>query len=270
MNTIIKLLSIILIFGTLASCGDDTDEITLDPFAELTLIETVAVTDTDMTVKIFTGGKSALYVGYNAYQVGLFDADDNQITDADIMVMPMMDMGEMKHSAPHEHQTFTNSENELHSFSTVFQMPSSDMGKWSLDFTVKNNNNDAQGTVSVIVPITMPVEERMKSFDTASGKLFVSLVDDIAPEVGVNDFEITIHQKMSMMDWPAVENYTIEIVPEMPSMGHGSPNNVNPTHSQNGHYMGKVNYTMTGYWKVNVNIYDGEELIIETSFDITF
>jgi hypothetical protein len=43
----------------------------------------------------------------------------------------------------------------------------------------------------------------------------------------------------------------------MPSMGHGSPNNVNPTSTGKGHYKGKVNFTMTGEWKINVAIKKG-------------
>ena len=82
----------------------------------------------------------------------------------------------------------------------------------------------------------------------------------------MNDFEIVLHKKVSMMDFPAIENYTIEIVPEMPSMGHGSPNNVNPIHLANGHYIGKVNFTMTGLWKIKLKLYKNGTLISDDQF----
>jgi hypothetical protein len=65
---------------------------------------------------------------------------------------------------------------------------------------------------------------------------------------------------------------SIAITPEMPSMGHGSPNNVDPVYTADGRYEGKVNFTMTGYWKVNMVIRDAEDVIIKDNafFDITF
>ena len=44
----------------------------------------------------------------------------------------------------------------------------------------------------------------------------------IQEEVGLNDIEITIHVKETMMAFPPVEDLIIEMVPTMPSMGHGS------------------------------------------------
>jgi hypothetical protein len=74
-----------------------------------------------------------------------------------------------------------------------------------------------------------------------------------------------------MMNFPADNTYTIEITPEMPSMGHGSPNNVNPVNTGNGHYKGKVNFTMTGEWKVNVLVKkDGNAVSKNAYFNITF
>ncbi len=46
----------------------------------------------------------------------------------------------------------------------------------------------------------------------------------------------------------------------MPSMGHGSPNNVNPVHRELGHYHGSVNFTMTGDWLVELDFVKGDSL----------
>jgi len=74
-----------------------------------------------------------------------------------------------------------------------------------------------------------------------------------------------------MMSWPADSTYTFVITPEMPSMGHGSPNNVNPVHVGNGHYKGKVNFTMTGEWKVNIAVQkNGNTISKNAFFTITF
>lgn len=75
-----------------------------------------------------------------------------------------------------------------------------------------------------------------------------------------------------MMSFPAIDGYTMTMTPEMPSMGHGSPNNVNPVSSGMGKYDGKVNFTMTGYWKVNFEFLteSGETVKTGQYFDVTF
>ena len=89
--------------------------------------------------------------------------------------------------------------------------------------------------------------------------------------VGLNKFEFTIHKMESMMSFPAVTDMTVEITPEMPSMGHGSPNNVNPVHTGNGHYSGTVNFTMTGDWRIHLKITQNGRVISEKAyFDILF
>ena len=92
------------------------------------------------------------------------------------------------------------------------------------------------------------------------------------PEVGKNDFEVTIHAKESGMLWPAVDGLTVEIEPEMPSMGHGSPDNVNPVNTSNGHYLGTVNFTMSGLWYVNMTIKDGNGDVMDDAnyFELSF
>jgi hypothetical protein len=53
-------------------------------------------------------------------------------------------------------------------------------------------------------------------------------------------------------------------------MGHGSPNNVNPVHDAYGHYKGKLNFTMTGLWRIQLKLYKGGKLLTDQIFfDIT-
>jgi hypothetical protein len=99
----------------------------------------------------------------------------------------------------------------------------------------------------------------------------MSLVEPAAWKVGNNPFEITAHTMASMMSFPCCTDLTIEITPEMPSMGHGSPNNINPVHTGNGHYLGNVNFTMTGAWRIHLVVKKGDRLISNKAyFDIEF
>jgi hypothetical protein len=147
-------------------------------------------------------------------------------------------------------------------------------GTWKLGVSVHNHKYDKEGEAEFDITVDNPATSILSVFTSQSAdssKLVLSLVQPTAPKVGMNDIEFTIHKKADMMNFPADNSYTIEITPEMPSMGHGSPNNVNPVNTGNGHYKGKVNFTMTGEWKVNVAVKkEGNTVSKKAYFNITF
>ena len=49
--------------------------------------------------------------------------------------------------------------------------------------------------------------------------------------MGAQPIEIFAYEKVSMTEWPPLDNLTLAIEPEMPTMGHGSPNNEDPVPS---------------------------------------
>jgi hypothetical protein len=149
---------------------------------------------------------------------------------------------------------------------------------WSVSVDVTANGKTE--TVKLDIPTviaTNPVQ-KIVIMDTAiiSGvstitKYPISIIPPKAWKVGMNPFEITINCMQSMMAFPSCSDFTVEITPEMPSMGHGSPNNINPIFISNGHYMGSVNFTMTGAWRVNMLIKKSEWVKAKSAyFDITF
>jgi len=236
--------------------------------------------DTDSLVKIASGADNgylievfsddSLFVGYNKIYIRIKNKSTDEIlNNFTVSLNPMMDMGTMQHSAPVENPPGANADN-LYKGAVVFIMPSM-AGTWTLSVHAE----DSQGNVADIdlhPIIKLPAEVRMLSFESEidSSKLFLSLCAPQSPEVGLNDFELAVHKKESMMSFPPVNGLTFSIEPEMPSMGHGSPNNVNPVGTGNGHYLGKVNFTMTGYWKVNMTIMQGQDTVKSNlAFDIT-
>ena len=210
------------------------------------------------------------FVGYNKIFVAMFDSVSNtRLTDGHFDVIPMMDMGMMKHSAPVEITEESIPSDKFWKAAIVFIMPSS-AGKWTLNMAFHNHKTDKEGEGELEVNVINPTTSVMKSFIASdSTKLFVTLIQPTTPKIGLNNFEISIHKK-DMMDFPAVNDYTVEIEPTMPSMGHGSPNNVNPVNTTLGHYVGKVNFTMTGLWNVKLTLKkNGVTIDNKQSFDIT-
>lgn len=215
------------------------------------------------------------FVGYNKIYLAVRDSASGEKLneEIDLSIVPMMDMGMMMHSCPTEELEY-NSESKLYKGAATYVMPST-AGTWMLNVNVLGSGFDVLATSMIDLEVVELEEAKMVSFQSAidpDANYFVSLIQPSDPKVGENTFEILINRRASMMDWPYEPYLTVEIEPEMPSMNHGSPNNVNPTHIGLGHYQGVVNFTMTGWWRVNMVIKDGEGSVLsdDIAFDITF
>lgn len=221
--------------------------------------------------KVTLYAKQGLATGYNTLYLSLTDSLSGQpLENAQITLLPIMDMGTMKHAAPVENPT-ASAKDKLFASAVVFTMPSGSMGSWTLEVNISAGNK--QGRLVLPVTVTEPPTSRLKSFVSKadSSKFFVALLQPEAPKVGVNDLEIAIYKVNDRMGFPADSSLSVTLTPEMPTMGHGSPNNVDPVHTQNGHYKGKVNFTMTGLWQVNLGFNAGTAIAdTATSFEINF
>src|SRR5690554_6570013 len=176
-----------------------------------------------------------------------------------------MDMGNMQHSSPIEQPVF-NSNTKMYEGLVVFTMHSG-LGDWTLDVDV----NGEIVTFPVNVLDSQTGTKYVGSYTgTDAEKYIVSLVKPFDWSVGMNDVSIMVHKKESMMSFPAVEDFTIVMDPQMTSMGHGSPNNVSPTPIGDGYYKGKVNFTMTGDWRLNLDLIKASDTIVKAEIDILF
>lgn len=268
------LIYILFIFSltvAFSSCKKDEnntpDPIPYDPTAGLTkLSEAYAL---GAATKVEVWAESGYVTGYNDLYLLLKDSISGAaVQDAEITLLPMMDMGTMMHSAPCEHPASHHSHDGKFHCSVVFLM-SSMGGTWTLGATVHNHSNGKTGAASIAVNVAEASVSKLKSFISAVGgeTLFVSLIEPKNPVVGMNDLEIVVHKRMNMgMEFPADSSLTIEISPLMVSMGHGSPNNVNPAHSGMGHYRGQVNYTMSGEWNINFTFRSGGAIANNTLY----
>ena len=236
------------------SCKEETTTTTnpTPPAPEgKTLLGTQEATSLGYTVKLYAN--QDLFTGYNYLTVKVFETGtENAVKDAEIFFNPLMTMTSgMVHSCPVENPVYSETEDGY--FGTATFVMVSTPGVWTLGVVITPNGGSSMEQVDFEVTVTAPEETKIYNFISAAGGAvyFVALVEPTSPEVGINDYEIVVYTRASMMDWPAVTDVNVEIEPIMPSMGHGSPYNVNPVHTTNGHYVGKVNFTMTGYWEIN-------------------
>jgi len=205
--------------------------------------------------------------------IQLLNQSGSSITDGQIEVKPMMDMNmnghTMSHSAPADATTLSSE--KLFETGVVFTMPSDgEHGIWKLAITHTSSNKDV---FDFEIPIQVKANElaKVKTITTEAGDRYVlSFYLSDNPKIGVNDANFTLHKQESMMNFPPFQSALMTIDPRMPDMdNHGSPNNVDPVHKADGHYTGKLNYTMSGLWRVHVEVtIEGKK--ISESFDQKF
>lgn len=273
---IFKFIFLISISVSLFSCENTNDENAIDPLDGLTKLKEGYALGASAKVEIW--GKKNFFVGYNNLAVVVYDSlnPKEKITDAHIQFLPLMTMGmgamAIQHACPVENPDETAID-DIFPGALAFIMPTTTSGTWKLGVAVHNHKNDKDGVANFDISVDNPTTSALSVFTALApdnNKLVLSILEPSKPKVGINDIEFTLHRKVSMMDWPADDSYTIEITPEMPSMGHGSPNNINPVSSGNGHYKGKVNFTMTGEWKINVLVKkDGNTISKDVYFNLT-
>lgn len=277
MNILKKYTAVAMAMGLLisvASCEKDDDTTTTtppvnnDPLKEYVLSGEESISTAD--VKLYFAEDA--FVGYNITAVRVLKSGtDEVIENASVSFLPMMDMGTMMHSAPYSNPSF-DVDMDAYMGSSTFIMPSG-QGSWTLSVIV--DIEGAVDTATFDLTVEAKTEAKLISFVSAADgttMLFVALKEPMAPEVGLNDFEVMVYKRESMMSFPPVTDLNIAIDPEMPTMGHGSPNNENPVHVADGLYSGVVNFTMSGYWKVNMEITDSQSNVVKSDvyFDITF
>jgi len=253
-------------------CKEDNDNpVNIPDTDNLVLIASGHTDAGSMLVKVWAEG--ALEAQYTKFFIEVRDSATLELVeDAHVELNPMMDMGMMTHSAPFENPSSTDAVNGLFPCAVVFQMPGA-MG-WELTVQVHNHHNGGEGEVTFPVSVAAPAVARthvVTAQDGTDAKYIISYVQPRNPKVGVNDFGLAIHTRASMMSFPPATGLTVTMVPTMPSMGHGSPNNVNPVHTANGHYKGSVNFTMTGTWVIDLTLLNGTDTVYSgASFEVTF
>jgi hypothetical protein len=211
-----------------------------------------------------------LHVGLNQVYYRVKRVSDGAVVEsATIDHTPMMNMVSMgmEHSSPHDQPPGVAVDGLFPAF-VVFQMPSGDMGSWRVETVVDAGGGDEAVTFEVTVA------DSGSRKDLAMGEMGTAIVTldfDRALQVGQNPFTVTVNRKTDMhgMMWEPLTDLTVTAVPDMPSMGHGSPGNIDPTHVEGGRYDGSVNLTMPGQWRIVLGFARGDEELGTVEYSIS-
>jgi len=259
-----------LFLGLTMSCDDDKpgDDSEPDQGVANFDLNTTLSSSSDYELEVYT--QEAPFVGYNRMAFRVKSQDGTVLNDASLQLLPMMDMGATQHSTPVEQPSFSSEQNAFLGAIT-FVMPSTNTGNWQLSRIMQAGNMDEADTLVMDLTVEQSNPARLFSFVSPGGTpYFVAHREPTAPEVGMNPYGLMIYRRASMMNFPAATEMAVVLEPRMPSMGHGSPNNVQPTEMTPGYYEGEVNFTMTGLWRVYVDILSNQgDTLHSDSFDHT-
>src|SRR5690606_7335707 len=102
-------------------------------------------------------------------------------------------------------------------------------------------------------------KRNVNSFVGADGvRYIISYIVPDEPKVALNPMAVAVFRMDDMMHCSVANGFKVNIDPRMPDMGnHGSPNNTTLAQSKPGSvYEGLLSLTMTGYWKINLQLYN--------------
>ena len=240
----------------LFSCRTSDDPVTPPSVNELEgLVKVKEFSNDTHTIELYTV-TGTTQLGYNDLKFRIKNKSSNQYEkNVSVNWSPVMHMTSMSHSGPKSSITKVTPDGTLYTGYLVFQMPQNATEYWDLKFDYSINGTAYTATTVVDVPDS--AKRRVNSFlGSDNTKYIVAYIEPRTPKVAVNDMTLGVWKMQDMMTFPVVDGYTVKIDPRMPGMGnHGSPNNVNATQTSAGKlYNGKLSLTMTGYWKINLQL----------------
>ena len=240
----------------LISCRTSDDPVTPPSVNELEgLVKVKEFSNDTHTIELYTV-TGTTQLGYNDLKFRIKNKSSNQYEkNVSVNWSPVMHMTSMSHSGPKSSITKVTPDGTLYTGYLVFQMPQNATEYWDLKFDYSINGTAYTATTVVDVPDS--AKRRVNSFlGSDNTKYIVAYIEPRTPKVAVNDMTLGVWKMQDMMTFPVVDGYAVKIDPRMPGMGnHGSPNNVNATQTSAGKlYNGKLSLTMTGYWKINLQL----------------
>lgn len=241
----------------LFSCAKENET----PINQQVLIQTIQAPNTGYSVQLWAD-KATFEVGYEKVYFHILQ-NNEKVQAQKVHFYPWMDMGMHQHGAPSEELVWNNGTYEG---AAIFSMASTN-GSWELILLIENQQS--ADTVSFAVNVNESAQG-VKKVTSVTGsdtkKYIIALKEPKNPKIGVNDLALLVYENQAG-NFVALENLTISIDPQMTSMGHGSPNNVHPVWNNIAkHYEGKVNFTMSGDWRLFMDIENNGNVVVHQAF----
>jgi len=254
------ILSSFLMMSFFTACKKEDNKPLVNELEGLKLATTF--TNNTHSISLYTTS-GTFQAGYNEIFFQVKTTSGNLVNNVTATWSPMMYMMSKTHSCPASAITKKQGATSTYTGHLVFQMATNASEYWelSINYVIDGVSYSIKDTINV-TSTTYPNVVSFKGSDSVN--YILSLVAPKEPKVAVNDMAAVLYKMESMMSFVPVNNYTIKIDPRMPAMGnHSSPNNVHLTQGTDNIYRGKLSLTMTGYWKVNLQVVDAASNVLK-------
>jgi hypothetical protein len=245
-----------------AACDEKitSEEETSNPVSGLKKIQDFPLNDYIASAWNETG---EWHLGYTKVYFTVKNKEGSFVENVQLSAFPEMDMGTVKHSTPRS-EIIKKPGKALYEAWYAFLMYSGQgEGKWyyNLRYTIGNETDSVADVEIDVKNVFRPdgkterkIIQTLVSIDESEKRYVVSLVEPLKPKIGSNEITAYIHERKDANTYTLAENFTLKLDPRMPSMeNHSSPNNADLIYdSVNKIYKGVVNFSMTGYWKLNL------------------
>lgn len=198
-----------------------------------------------MVVRLYC--EKPLQTGYNTVYVQV-DANNNPLTGyvtlgSSFVTCPMLLDCPVIQPQP------TPDSLGLYTGAVVFTLPG-DSAEWKVLVNVYNTTSHTMQSIEV--PVTVAGTGLVAELGNTTDKTVVAILQQTW-KVGMNSIGVVLFSGNDST-YTQITDATVSVTPTMPSMGHGSSGNVDPTLQADGSYQGIVNYSMSGPWQIDLGI----------------
>ncbi|WP_304343763.1 hypothetical protein [Chryseobacterium koreense] len=249
----------------LFSCRTSSDDPVTPPVNELDGLTKIKEVSNDTHIIELYSASGTTKQGYNNLKFRIKNKSTNQYEkNATATWNPLMHMATMNHSCPKSDIKKVSADGTLYEGYIVFQMAENATEYWDLKIDYSIGGTAYSVTTGVSVP--QESKQTVSSFlGSDNSRYIVAYIEPKSPKVAVNDWTVGVWKMQDMMNFPVADGLTVKLDPRMPGMGnHSSPNNVDARQTQaGGLYYGKLSLTMTGYWKLNLQLAKADGTVLK-------
>lgn len=233
------------------------------PPEQLAPVVVASASDGQVTADLLVRGAAGLSTGRNTIALRLTDdATGAPITAAAITQRWHMAMAPTSHGCPAPDPAGVADEDGLFLGTVVLPMPSVGGAPWGVTLTVMPAlPAGAAEHVLELADLAVAASDRVRLVDGDDGGRYLVTLSfaegaaaNGAPALGDNAYVLTVHTQSGELDYTAVEDATVQAVAEMPAMGHGAAAPPAPAHRDDGEYVGAVDLSMPGAWRVTFTL----------------
>lgn len=257
-RSIILLLITVFLF---TGCSHENDMIAPPPPGE-TYFKIITAENGNIRFEVWTTDNDTLMTGYNKVGFKVFENNNEKTSGFVKFYAKMFHFNSTDfHATPVEPQYNYNSELGMFNGYIIMLMPSDTSSRWYGFY----NYNDEFSIDSANFNVGWDTKTKFKIFTDIGAQLsyLITITSPVDPVRGLNDFSCLLHESPDFVNFTQVNSANMFLMPKLDSLNHTSEGNVNPVYLGGGVYNGKVNFDISGGWKVYDSIYYNNRLITQ-------